>query len=447
MGALASGGNHGPTWRNWARTQSAMPRTVVRPRDLEELVRAVVSTTTRGGRLRAVGAGHSFTGAAVTDDVQVHLDHLAGVERVEPLPDGSAHVTVGAGIRLRALNAALAARGLAMRNLGDIDVQTLAGAISTGTHGTGARLGGLATQVVRCRLVTAAGEVRDVSPTQDPELFELARLGLGTAGVLAALTLHVVPAFRLRAQEEPMALPAVLEGLDALVDGNDHFEFFWFPSTDRALVHRNNRVTDGDEQPLSPLRHLVDDEILSNGMFTVTNRLAAAAPRAVPAINAVASRALTARTYTGASADVLASRRRVRFRESEYAIPREHAADVVREVDAWLRSTGEPVPFPLEIRFAAPDDVWLSTAHGRDTAYVAVHQYYRMPYRRYFDAFERIVAQVDGRPHWGKLHGLDHVRLAGLYPHLADAQRVRARVDPTGTFRNDYVDRVLGPVG
>lgn len=419
----------------------------MQPRDLEELVRTVASTTARGGRLRAVGAGHSFTGAAVTDDVQLRLDDLAGVERVVPLPDGSAHVTVGAGIRLRTLNAALAARGLAMRNLGDIDVQTLAGAISTGTHGTGARLGGLATQVVGCRLVTAAGDVHEVSPTHDPELFELARLGLGTAGVLAAVILHVVPAFRLRAQEQPMALATVLADLDALVDGNDHFEFFWFPHTSGALVRRNNRVSDDVEQPLSPLRHLVDDELLSNGVFAVTNRLAAAVPRAVPRINAVASRALTARTYTGASADVFVSRRRVRFCEMEYALPRAHVTDVLRELDGWLRGTGEPVPFPLEIRFAAPDDLWLSTAHGRETAYVAAHQYYRMPYRRWFDAFERIAGQVGGRPHWGKLHGLDHARLRELYPHLADAQRVRARVDPTGTFRNDYVDRVLGPVG
>ena len=447
MGARPPEGSAGPVWRNWARTQSATPRVVARPRDLEDLVRTVASTTDRGGRLRAVGSGHSFTGAAVTDDVQLRLDALADVERVDHLPDGSAHVTVGAGIRLRALNAALAARGLAMRNLGDIDAQTLAGAISTGTHGTGARLGGLATQVVGCRLVTAAGEVRELSPTQDPDLFELARLGLGTAGVLAAVTLHVVPAFRLRAHEQPMALPEVLDGLDALVDDDEHVEFFWFPHTDRALVHRRNRVTDGVERPLSPLRHLVDDEILSNGVFAATNRLAAALPRTVPRLNTVASRALGARTYTGASADVFVSRRRVRFCESEYAIPRAHAADVVREVDAWLRSTGEPVPFPLEIRFAAPDDLWLSTAHGRETAYVAVHQYYRMPYRRWFDAFERIVAQVEGRPHWGKLHRLDHVRLGELYPRLADAQRVRARVDPTGTFRNDYVDRVLGPVG
>ncbi|MCM0641189.1 D-arabinono-1,4-lactone oxidase [Cellulomonas wangsupingiae] len=446
MAGLGDGPTTPRVWRNWARTQHAAPQRVAQPRDLGELVQEVASASATGRRLRAVGAGHSFTGAAVTDGVQIHLDHLASFERVVPRPDGTAHVTVGAGMRLTALNAGLAARGLAMRNLGDIDRQTVAGAISTGTHGTGARLGGLATQVVGCRVVTAAGDVVETSRAHDPGLFELARLGLGTAGVLAAVTLEVVPAFRLRAHEAPMPLPALLDGLDALVDDNEHFEFFWFPHTGNVLTKRNNRVDDDDDQPLPALRGLVDDELLSNGLFELTCRLAAARPAVVPRLNAVASRVLSARTYTGASSDVFVASRRVRFREMEYAVPRERVPDVLREVGTWLRGTREPVPFPLEVRFAAADDVWLSTAHGRATGYVAVHQYHRMPHRRYFDAVERIVAQVDGRPHWGKLHGLDHTRLAALYPRLADANRVRARADPTGTFRNDYVDQVLGPL-
>lgn len=446
MGAPGPAASDAGTWHNWARTQNARPCRVARPRDLGELVREVGSATADGLRLRAVGAGHSFSGAAVTDGVHVHLDALAGFEHVAVHPDGSTRVTVGAGIRLAALNAGLAARGLAMRNLGDIDAQSLAGAISTGTHGTGARLGGLATQVVGCRLVTAGGDVVEVSATQDPELFELARLGLGTAGVLAAVTLDVVPAFRLRSHEHLLPLGDVLEGIDALVDDNDHFEFFWFPHTDGTLVRRHDRVTDDVDEPQPRLRRLLSDEVLSNGVFELVNRLATARPALVPRLNAFASRAMPPRTFTAASADVLVSRRRVRFRETEYAVPRASLADVLRETDAWLRRTGEPVPFPLEVRFAAADDLWLSTAQGRETAYVAAQQYHRMAHQRYFDAFERIVAQVDGRPHWGKLHGLDHTRLAELYPHLPDANRVRARVDPAGTFRNAYVDRVLGPL-
>jgi FAD-linked oxidoreductase len=331
-----------------------------------------------------------------------------------------------------------------MENMGDIDHQTLAGAISTGTHGTGARLRGMAAQVVAVRLVTAAGDV--VELTGRDEEFELARLGLGAAGVLAAVTLSAVPAFRLEAREEPMPLDEVLDGLDELVEANAHFEFYWFCHTRRALTKRNNRVADEVDHPLSPVRGWVDDELLSNGVFGVVNRVATLAPRSVPALNSVSAHALGSRRYTAASHEVFVSPRRVRFREMEYALPRAAVRDVLAEIDRWTRTHGAQVPFPVEVRFAAADDLWLSTASGRDTAYVAVHQYWRMPYEEYFDAVERIVAQVDGRPHWGKLHTLGTDRLAQLYPRMAQARRVRARLDPGDVFGNAYVDRVFGPV-
>lgn len=431
-------------WQNWSRTESASPAYVAHPEDEGELCALVRRAD--GARVRAVGGGHSFTGAAVTDGVQVHLDALDDVQRVDVRPDGTAHVTVGAGIRLARLNAELGRRGLAMRNLGDIDKQSIAGAISTGTHGTGARLGGLCTQVVGVRVVTAAGEVVDASPTHERELFEVARLGLGSVGLLSAVTLEVVPAFRLEAREEPWPLDEVLErldGPDGLVESNDHFEFYWFPHTRGALTKRNNRVPDEVDEPLSRARAWVDDELLSNGVFALTNRFTTLVPAATPRVNRVAARALSARTYTAPSHEVFISPRRVRFREMEYAVPREHVVDVLTAVDRWIETSGTRVPFPVEVRFAAADDVWLSTAHGRETAYVAVHQYLRLPHVRYFDAVERIMAEVGGRPHWGKLHGLDAERLAPLYPRFDDVRRVRAALDPGGTFRNDYLDRVL----
>ena len=434
-----------PAWENWARTQRVTPRRVERPLDAGRVAEAVRRAVAEGLRVRAVGSGHSFTGAAVADGVQLDLRALAQVERVVPQPDGRTHVTVGAGIRLADLSAMLAARGLALENMGDIDHQTLAGAVSTGTHGTGARLRGMAAQVAGVRLVTAAGEIVELGPHD--EAFELARLGLGSAGVLVAVTIAAVPAFRLEAREEPMPLDDVLDGLDALAEGNDHFEFYWFCHTRRALTKRNNRVPDEVDRPLSPVRGWLDDELLSNGVFEVVNRVAAAAPRAVRRLNAVSARALGPRTYTAPSHDVFVSPRRVRFREMEYAVPRGAVRGVLDEIDRWTRTHDAEVPFPVEVRFAAADDLWLSTATGRDTAYVAVHQYWRMPYQEYFDAVERIVAQVDGRPHWGKLHTLEAARLKELYPRMGDVRRVRAAMDPAGVFANAYVDRVLGPVG
>lgn len=434
----------GSSWENWARTQRATPRRVERPRDADEVAAAVRRAAAEGLGVRAVGAGHSFTGAAVADGVRLELGALGGVERVAAQPDGCTHVTVGAGIRLADLSARLAALGLAMENMGDIDHQTLAGAISTGTHGTGARLRGMAAQVVGVRLVTAAGDVLDLGPGD--ERLELARLGLGSAGVLVAVTLAAVPAFRLEAREEPWPLDEVLDGLDELNETNDHFEFYWFCHTRRALTKRNNRVGDEVDRPLPAIRAWVDDELLSNGVFEVVNRVAAAAPRAVRALNGFSARALGARAFTAPSHDVFVSPRRVRFREMEYAVPRAAVRGVLEEIDRWTRRHDADVPFPVEVRFAAADDLWLSTAHGRDTAYVAVHQYWRMPHEPYFDAVEAIAAEVDGRPHWGKLHTLTADRLAGLYPRMPDVRRVRAALDPAGVFSNAYVDRVLGPV-
>lgn len=433
-------------WVNWARTASSTPASRERPRGLDELACSVARAAEQGLHVRAVGAGHSFTPAAVTDGVLLDLDAMDAIERVDRRPDGTSLVTVGAGIRLAALNGALAALGLAMRNLGDIDQQSIAGAISTGTHGTGVRLGGLATQVVGARLVTATGDVVETSATQQPELFELARLGLGSVGVLAAVTLEVVPAFLLEAVEEPWPLDDVLDqldGPDGLVEANDHYEFYWFPHTRRALTKRNNRVAEGPG--LNPVRRWLDDELLSNSVFEVTNRLATAVPATTRRINQIAARTLSARRYVAPSPQVFASPRRVRFREMEYAVPRAALRDVLAEVDRWVESSGEHLPFPGEVRFAAADDVWLSTAHGRETAYVAVHQYWRLPYQRYFSAVERIMADHEGRPHWGKLHWLDAERLGELYPRFADAQRVRAAADPTGVFDNDYLTRVFGP--
>ncbi|RYV51230.1 D-arabinono-1,4-lactone oxidase [Pengzhenrongella frigida] len=447
--AAARAATHRATWENWARTERAHPAAFAAPRDLTELVATVRAAADRGLRLRVVGAGHSFTGVAVTDGVLVRLDHLASVERIVTTQDGGAHVTVGAGIRLRDLNAALAARGLALPNLGDIDRQTIAGAISTGTHGTGARLAGLAGQVRGLRIVTAAGEVLEASPSEHPELFEAARLGLGAVGVLAAVTIEAVPAFTLEAWEEPWALGRVLEALagpDGLVDGNDHFEFFWFPHTQRTLTKRNNRVV-GDQPRTGPgrLRRWVDDELLSNVVFEATNRLTARVPRLTPGVNAVAARTLTARRYRAPSTEVFVSPRRVRFREMEYAIPRADLPAVLAELDRWIEASGERVSFPVEVRFAAADDVWLSTAQGRQTAYVAVHQYARVPYARLFAAAEQIATAAGGRPHWGKLHTLDAAQLTASYPRLDDFRAVRAAQDPGGMFANRYLDRVLGP--
>ncbi|MGA4691744.1 MAG: D-arabinono-1,4-lactone oxidase [Rhodococcus sp. (in: high G+C Gram-positive bacteria)] len=432
------------TWRNWARTERATPRRFETPGSVDDLARVVVRASERGEHVKAVGAGHSFTGAAVTDGTLISLDRMSGLVAVEPSATG-ARVTVRAGTRLHDLSDLLWTQGLAVPNLGDIDVQSVAGAISTGTHGTGATFRGLAAAVCGATIVLADGRIVDCSPEHEPDLFEAARLGLGALGVLATVTLDCVPAFRLRAEEAPSSLRTTLTALDELRSGVDHFEFYWFPHTDGVLVKRNTRLPgEAPVQPVGRVRTLLDDELLSNGAFALFQQVGTRIPATIPALNRVASRALSPRTFVDRSYRVFASIRRVRFREMEYALPAEHLPEVLREIDAWLQRKDVRVGFPVEVRFAQGDDVWLSTAHGRDTAYVAVHQYHRRDHAAYFDGVEPILRAAQGRPHWGKLHSLTADDLRELYPRFDDFLAVRDRVDPHRTFTNPYLRRVLG---
>jgi L-gulono-1,4-lactone dehydrogenase len=431
------------TWTNWAGTETTHPVRRTHPSSPDELADDVRAAVAQGLRVKAVGSGHSFTGVAVTDGLLVHLDKMARIRSVD-VPSGL--VTVEAGMSLHRLNEALDTHGLALANLGDIDVQTVSGAIATGTHGTGHALGGLATQVVGLELLTVDGALVQCSASESPKTFAAARIGLGALGVVTAMTLQCVPAFALRAAEAPMPLEEVLEGFDELAEGNDHFEFYWFPHTRRTLTKRNNRVPVGERmRPVPRVRGWVDDELLSNTVFGWSQRVTARVPRITNPVNKALSHGLSAREYVDASYRVFCSSRRVRFREMEYAVPRDTLVDVLRSVQAWVDSSGERIPFPIEVRVAAADDVWLSTAYQRETAYIAVHQYHRLDHEPYFRAVESIVGGVAGRPHWGKLHYQEADRLERLYPRFQDWRQVRARLDPSGVFANEYLDRTFGP--
>jgi L-gulono-1,4-lactone dehydrogenase len=428
-------------WTNWAGTVSA-DVTVQTPASVAELQQTVAAAAERGQRVKPIGAGHSFTSIGATDGIQLRLDRLAGVVRADR---ETGLVTVLAGTRLHALTETLWQLGLSMTNLGDIDVQTISGAISTGTHGTGLRFGGIATQVRGLELVLADGSTMTCSPDENPEVFAAARVGLGALGVIATVTLQCEPAFALAAAEAPASLDAVLDDLDENVVGNDHFEFYWFPHTRRVLTKRNNRVLSGTElRPVGRLRHWVDDEFLSNTVFDRVNRMTARRPALIPRTNAIASRLLGARDYIDRSHRVFATVRTVRFREMEYAVPRAAVPQVLAEIERYLARSGEQVGFPIEVRFAAADDIWLSTAHERESGYIAVHQYHRRGHEPYFRAVEAVAKDVGGRPHWGKIHYQDAESLRTRYPRLGEFVAVRDKLDPHRQFGNDYLTRVLG---
>lgn len=427
-------------WTNWAGTAEGHPAQVVTPRDTEGVVDAVVAARAAGQTVKMPGSGHSFTDIAVTDGVLLDPSLLTGVTAVDRQ---ALTVTALAGTHLHELNARLADLGLALHNMGDIDRQTIAGAVSTGTHGTGGVTASLAGQLEALELVTGTGEVRRASRTEDADLFQAARVGLGALGVLTSLTFRVVPAFTLEAVEQPMGWDEVRDRYDELVDSHHHVDLYWFPHTDRCLVKTNDRTLD-DPEPLSRLRGWWEDELLSNTLFEGVNRVCNRVPAATHRVNRLTSRMLGARTYSDASHRVFTSPRRVVFREMEYSLPREVGMQALGEVRELIEAEGWELPFPVEVRCTPPDEAWLSTTHGRESVYLAFHVHHAVDHRPYFEGVEALLRQYDGRPHWGKLHTRTAADLAPSYPRWAEVTRVRDEVDPDRVFRNAYLDRVLG---
>ncbi len=430
------------TFRNWAGNQVCVPQEILRPGS-PAAVAAIVGRAAAGGlTVKAVGSGHSFTDAACTHGILMSLDRLAAVEAVDT---ARGRVTVQAGIRLDALNRRLDEAGLAMPNLGDIDRQSLAGATATATHGTGMGLGNLATTIVGMEMVDGRGELVRCDEQERPDLLRVARVGVGALGIVTRLTLQCVPSFDLHAVETIEPLDGLLDHFEQHMAGHDHMEFFWIPGARRAHVKRNNR-TGEPRRPQKRLAGARDKMLYENVVFGLANRTVRRFPSLAPVVARATSGAASRRDFIDASHRVFVSRRLVRFYEMEYGVPVAAVPEAVRRIGALVRSLPSPVTFPVEVRVSAADDIALSTAHGRDTGWFAVHVYAGTPYLAYFQGVEAIAADYGGRPHWGKLHFHDHRSLAPLYPEWDRFQRARSELDPAGTFSNSYTDRVLGPV-
>ena len=431
------------TFRNWAGNQVCVPHEIVEPGSPEEVAAVVRTAASREQTVKAVGSGHSFTDAACTRGVLVSLRRLDTVENIDTQ---CLRVTVQAGVRLDALSRELAAVGMAMPNLGDIDRQSLGGATATATHGTGLRLGNLSTAIVGMDIVDGRGELVHCDEHEQPELLRVARVGVGALGIVVRMTLQCVRAFKLHATETVEPLADLLDGFERHMASNDHMEFFWMPGSRHAHVKRNNR-TDQAPRPPHPLAKARDKILYDNVVFGLANRTIRWFPSLHPTVSKLTSKAVTDRDYIDASHRVFVSRRLVRFYEMEYAVPREVLPEAVRRISTLVSGLPSPISFPVEVRVSAADDIPLSTAHGRDTGWFACHVYTGTPYLAYFQGVEAIAADYSGRPHWGKLHFHDHRSLRPLYPEWDVFQRTRSEVDPAGTFSNSYTDRVLGPIG
>jgi L-gulonolactone oxidase len=427
-------------WVNWAGDQSCRPAEIVSPASRDELSEAIAAAAAAGRKVSVAGSGHSFTEAAMTDGTLLRIEALKGVLDADP---ASGLVKVAGGTVLADLNDELARLGLAMENLGDIDRQTIAGAISTGTHGTGAKLRNISAQVEGLELVLADGSARSLAAAVNPELLRAARVGVGALGAISAVTLRCVPAFTLDRVDTPRPREQVLDSFQESADANDHFELFTFPYADSALVLERNR-TEGPPRPRGRVGAYLNEVVLENWALEALSATGKRFPAAIPSLARLAGRLASGSRTVDRSDRVFANDRRVRFTEMEYGVPREHGPEAARRVVEWVRSNRYPVFFPIEMRVAAGDDALLSPSCERDTAYIAVHQYRGMEWRPYFEAVEEIMSSYGGRPHWGKRHFQTAATLAPLYPAWAEFQAARDELDPGRVFSNEYAERVLG---
>ncbi len=428
-------------FRNWVGDQACRPAETAAPRSREELTEAVVTAAEAGRTISVPGSGHSFTEAALTDGTMIRIEALDRLLDADPV---SGLVRIEAGAILADLNEKLHTLGLAMENLGDIDRQTIAGAISTATHGTGASLRNISAQVEAMDLVLADGSVRELRPEGDADLLRAARVGVGALGAISAVTLRCVPAFTLHRIDQPRPVDEVLASFDRLASENDHFEFFVFPYTETALTIRRNR-TERAPRPRGPARRDLSDVVADNGAGDLLLRLARARPGLIPRATRLAARLMSQGEHLDRSYRIFANHRTIRFTEMEYALPREHGPEAVRRVLDLIRAERIDVAMPIECRVVAADDALLSPAHERDTTYVAVHQYRGMEWRPYFEAVEEIMSSYGGRPHWGKRHFQTASTLAERYPRWDAFQAARDELDPGRVFSNEYARRVLGP--
>ena len=426
-------------WKNWSGYVECPSTPVLTPGSGAELATTLADAVRDGRSVRLVGAGHSFSPLVASDGVIVSLDRLQGILSV----DAATRVArVHAGTRLYALGAALAQRGLAMENLGDINVQSISGATSTGTHGTGLGFGNLATQIGALKFVTADGREVVASPDENPELFAGGRIALGSLGVLTEVSLRLVPAYRLRLERGRMDLEECLAQADALVAANRQFEFYWLPHTETVLTKKWN-ITDAPVDK-SGVGRWVSDVLLENIAFGLLCDVGKAVPSLCPPLSRFCASLVSASEQVDASWSMLSTVRQVRFNEMEWSLPAERGADALREIKALIARREFPLMFPLEYRWVRGDDLWLSPNHGRDSVHISVHQYCGMPFEGYFDAVQAICLNHGGRPHWGKVHSLKAAQLARLYPRWDDFLALREKMDPKGLFLTPYLRGLFG---
>lgn len=424
------------TFSNWGGNLRFEPGCIAMPSSEEELSDIIRKAAAEGRRVRPVGAAHSWTALIGTPDVLLSLDRMQGLVSVNGM-----EATVRAGTRLKLLGELLFAKGLAMENLGDIDVQSIAGATSTGTHGTGIRFRSIANQITGLRIMLADGSILQCNAEQRPELLDALRLSLGSMGIITELTIRCVPSYRLKFVSGKETLTSCLANRERYERDTRNFEFYCFPYSDKVqtkFIHLTDDAPTG-----SKLLGYLNDVVLENGVFGAFCGVAKNLPASIPAISKLTAAAAGGGSKVDHAHRIFATVRTVRFNEMEYSIPVEHLPEAITRIQALIRDQRIPVNFPIECRSVKGDELWLSPAYQRDSAYIAVHMYRGMPHQNYFRQVETLLRSYGGRPHWGKMHTLVAADLKEIYPRWNDLIALRQELDPQGLFLNAYLERLL----
>lgn len=429
----------GGKWSNWSGGVVCKPRQILAPKDEVELAAAVRNAK---GTVRAPGTGHSFTPLCASDDTLIDLTAFAGLKSGDP---ESRVATLGAASPLWAVGPALHSQGLALANMGDIDRQTLGGVVGTGTHGTGRTLGSLSAQVTGFRLILANGDVLNCSANENPEIFAAGRVAMGTLGIMTEISVQALPAYKLAERNFALPVSELFANLDALVKGNRHFEFFWFPYAESVVCKSLNLSDAKAPEPRSAEQMRRRGERVSSDtrVFSGINEVLPYAPFFLRASHKLFSRLMPGPERVRWSYEIFPSPRNVRFNEMEYAVPYRKGPDCLREIVETIRKNRINTGFPIEYRTVAADDIPLSPFYARDSATIAVHQYHKVDTTKLFQACEEVFRRYEGRPHWGKRHSRSGHEFAALYPEFERFRALRRRLDPGAKFLNAYLRTIF----
>lgn len=426
--------------KNWAGNVEINPTTIAYPKTESEIQNLVSKAVNENAKIRVIGSGHSFTALCQTKQILVSLDEYQGLVSVNKEKN---QATVKGGTKLSTLGEILFKEGLAMENLGDIDAQSIAGTISTGTHGTGTSFGTISTQVIKIKLINGKGEIQVCSPTQNPELFKASQVSLGALGIIIEITLQCVPSYKLLIDNNKESLQTVLSSIDERNTQNRNFEYYWFPYTNTTWTKTTNIAESGEPDKDNILNYL-SELLLENYSFKALCEFARIFPSKNKLVSQIIAQSAPTMKKLSLSHKVYATMRLVKFTEMEYNVPAEAYQDVMKEIIKVVNSGKFAIHFPIENRWVKKDDIFMSPAYERDSAYIACHVYNKKDNSAYFKALEDIFRAYGGRPHWGKMNSITQKDVVDLYPKFAKFNKIRNEQDPDKIFTNAYLEKLIG---